>query len=770
MTRFMTQMPAASTSVRTRLPAPPRARPVRPIRAMKTLAVLVLIAPLLGLGGLGLNTFAMPGSARAAAAVAQRVKSGAVRSASPGKSTGADATGRSARVSPSANGEIVIGPRHLGTISRYLFGANLLWADDAEGAFNATDGSFYPGFVRMLRSLDVTALRYPGGTTSDNFNWELAIGPQPDRRVNEPYGMQAARLSSICCVLDGPQHSTVGPDEFGWLLDHTGAVGTITVNFATGNAREAADFVAYMTAPESAHPSSNPDEPSYWAALRTGNGHPAPYDVPYWEVGNEQLFPGQYGWRSGRVVSIGRHRAPCPPSEVATCLYAFGGTTSFSGQRVGTLADELSSASYSTGAGDQKFYVYFPPVVPGTAEVYVDGRRWSEVDRLAGAGPRARVYTLGQSTGAIEFGDGTHGKVPPAGAEITASYQSGPHGGFIEFYQAMKRTNPDISVCESEESDVAFLRVMGEKYPYDCVELHEYASPANFAEPLLQYEEGLMASPASQGAQLAGLQSKIRRCSGRNVPVLITEYGQLVAPVPTTDPDFNLSLDEGLLVGAQLTEWIDHGVPVAEKYLADSDPFLPAGLTRLVGTENAFGKSVPGGDKTMIEAALSFGKAMVETGLSPDNAIVVHTGRQFVAEPAGEVLGLMSYLGGGERLGLRMVHDPQMGRPEKAPELWAIAAVSPGGRLDLVVINASPDRSLRERILVGTRGRPGRLRAYLLDGPSPVAFNTSSRPALVRVTASTIDLGRGDLLWRFPAHSVTLLQWQTGRSAQRQPL
>jgi alpha-L-arabinofuranosidase len=57
--------------------------------------------------------------------------------------------------------------------------------------------------------------------------------------------MQAAQLSAVCCVLDGPQSSTVGPDEFGRLLDQTGAVGTITVNFATGTAREAADFVAY---------------------------------------------------------------------------------------------------------------------------------------------------------------------------------------------------------------------------------------------------------------------------------------------------------------------------------------------------------------------------------------------------------------------------------------------------------------------------------------------------------------------------------------------
>ena len=65
----------------------------------------------------------------------------------------------------------------------------------------------------------------------------------------------------------------------------------------------------------------------------------------------------------------------------------------------------------------------------------------------------------------------------------------------------MKRMNPDISVCESEETDVAFLQVMGKRYPYDCVELHEYARPADFAAPLLRYEEGLMASPVERGAQ-----------------------------------------------------------------------------------------------------------------------------------------------------------------------------------------------------------------------------------------------------------------------------
>ena len=48
----------------------------------------------------------------------------------------------------------------------------------------------------------------------------------------------------------GPSPSTVGPDEFGSLLDLTGADGVVDVDFATGTAAEAADLVHYMTDPQ----------------------------------------------------------------------------------------------------------------------------------------------------------------------------------------------------------------------------------------------------------------------------------------------------------------------------------------------------------------------------------------------------------------------------------------------------------------------------------------------------------------------------------------
>lgn len=128
---------------------------------------------------------------------------------------------------------------------------------------------------------------------------------------------------------------------------------------------------------------------------------------------------------------------------------------------------------------------------------------------------------------------------------------------------------------------------------------------------MTQYEEGLMAAPVTEGAALGTLQTEIQHYSGRDIPVVMTEYGQLVTPMPTADPRFNFSLDEGLLVAAQLEEWATHGVPLAEKYLLDSVPFLATYPC---------------------------------IGLSKYSAMHARPGPNFLVERTGQVLGLISRL------------------------------------------------------------------------------------------------------------------------------
>ena len=318
---------------------------------------------------------------------------------------------------------------------------------------------------------------------------------------------------------------------------------------------------------------------------------------------------------------MGLHDTPCPTTVERICLYAFGGTTAFYNQTVGILADQLPSASYSTGLPNQAFYVYFPPVVPGSQTIDVGGEPWQEVPSLNEAGAGQHVYQLIASKGEVLFGNGVHGAIPPEGGAITASYESGPHGGFVEFYRAMKAMNPHVHICETEEANTVFLQVMGKTYPYDCVELHKYAKPLDLSAPMTTYEENLMGAPLVEGAKLAALQQQIRQYSGRNIPVVITEYGQLIRPMPQSDPDFNLSLDEGLLVASQLRQWMVHGILLAEKYLLVSTPFI---------------------DDNPIDLSVD------PVGLSLDSAMIAGPGPSFITEPSGQVLGLMARLGGTE--------------------------------------------------------------------------------------------------------------------------
>lgn len=232
--------------------------------------------------------------------------------------------------------------------------------------------------------------------------------------------------------------------------------------------------------------------------------------------------------------------------------------------------------------------------------------------------------------------------------------------------------------------------------------------------------------------------------------MVLTEYGQLIAPVPAEDPKFNLSLGEGLLVGAQLVEWADHGVPLAEKYLAVSVPFAPVGPTTMLSM-----KRLPLVTLRRLE------RAMVESGMSVDNALIARQGQAFVAEPPGEVLGLMSRLGGSELVFATAVDDPRMGTGAGVPELWVTAGLSPQRSLDLVVINADPLASVTAEVVLDGLTGSGQAEAYVLDGPNPASYNTAGLPGQVAVTATTVDVGDHVFSWDFPAHSVTLLELVT---------
>ncbi|EIQ01576.1 alpha-L-arabinofuranosidase [Opitutaceae bacterium TAV1] len=134
-------------------------------------------------------------------------------------------------------------------------------------------------FLAHARATGMTALRYPGGCIAHNFDWRKAVGPRAERG-DWQFGLD--EFLATCRALNAEPVITVSD----YVLP------------ADEMPRHAARLVEYLNAPAtSAHPH---------AMQRAVNGHPEPYAVKYFELGNEsdhgnhavkprrQFTPAQY--------------------------------------------------------------------------------------------------------------------------------------------------------------------------------------------------------------------------------------------------------------------------------------------------------------------------------------------------------------------------------------------------------------------------------------------------------------------------------------------
>ncbi len=144
-----------------------------------------------------------------------------------------------------------------------------------------------PRAEELIRQMRIPVLRFPGGTDVDYLDWTDMIDNAPGRKdpkrpISKPRGNQIS--------------NGFGYDEFLRLCDRHGSEAIVVVNFRDGllkvrkledAARHAARLVAYCNAPIDAN---LPEGLAEWAKLRAKNGHPKPYGVRYFQIGNETWF------------------------------------------------------------------------------------------------------------------------------------------------------------------------------------------------------------------------------------------------------------------------------------------------------------------------------------------------------------------------------------------------------------------------------------------------------------------------------------------------
>ncbi len=296
----------------------------------------------------------------------------------------------------------------------------------------------------------------------------------------------------------------------------------------------------------------------------------------------------------------------------------------------------------------------------------------------------------------------------------------------------MKAANPSIRVCSSD-ADTGFLKSMGQSLPYDCLQDDNYASTGTVGNevPIGAYERYIMAAPQRLAQAEAGLEAEMHRYAGHAVPLVETEYGQLLNSNPAGYPYYHYSLDEALLNASQLVEWIRLGIPVADRQLVAAE--IPAA--------------------TQCCAKLPGAAPYASTGS------IGTPGPGTVLEATGELYELFAGLAGGRVLPAVTLDNPVLATVDgQDVGGLLVLAVRKGHDLYLAAINRSPTAAVRARLLLeGSAATTGGIVARL-EGASPLSYNTAGVPRAVHVTNGDFDQTGSELAVSLPADSVSIFR------------
>ena len=113
--------------------------------------------------------------------------------------------------------------------------------------------------VNLAKSIGMSIVRFPGGCGTHHYDWKKAVGKERKEFL-------------------------FGIDEFLETSEKLGAETVFTISYFTGDEHDAADLVEYLNSPADG---TNPNGGIDWAEERAKNGHPRPYDIKYFEIGNE---------------------------------------------------------------------------------------------------------------------------------------------------------------------------------------------------------------------------------------------------------------------------------------------------------------------------------------------------------------------------------------------------------------------------------------------------------------------------------------------------
>ena len=141
---------------------------------------------------------------------------------------------------------------------------------DPQSEFADEDG-LRMDVIDALKKIHVPIIRWPGGCFVSAYHWKYGVGDERRPVFDKAWRVEEPNL--------------FGTDEFIRFCRKVGCEPYICTNAGTGTMEEMSGWVEYC----------NLSGQGWYGRLREKNGHPEPYGVRYWSIGNENWGPWEIG-------------------------------------------------------------------------------------------------------------------------------------------------------------------------------------------------------------------------------------------------------------------------------------------------------------------------------------------------------------------------------------------------------------------------------------------------------------------------------------------
>jgi len=194
----------------------------------------------------------------------------------------------------------------------------------------ADSNGFRNDVAALVKELDVSVIRYPGGNFVSGYNWEDGVGPVEKR----PAQLDLAWSTK--------ESNRIGTNEFATWAKKVNAEIMMAVNLGTRGADAARNLIEYCNFPGG----------TYYSDLRKSHGVKEPHNFKLWCLGNEMDGPWQICHRIaeeyGRVATEAAKvmKWTDPSIELAVCGSSGAGMPTFGDWEKNVLDHLYDHANY----------------------------------------------------------------------------------------------------------------------------------------------------------------------------------------------------------------------------------------------------------------------------------------------------------------------------------------------------------------------------------------------------------------------------------------